>query len=83
MKIVVILAMLAWPYVGIEGNFGRVAIGNQWDPHYNITAGVTDIYNHRSSPFGYDTIGPFRTHSVSHVFVFQSVVLCWMPACRV
>ncbi|MBB6521702.1 porin [Pseudoteredinibacter isoporae] len=48
-------------YVGLEGDFGRVAIGKQWSPHYNIVAERSDIFNHRSSPFGYDTVAPFRT----------------------
>ena len=48
-------------YVGIKGGLGQIAIGKQWDPHFNIVAEVTDIFNHRSSPFGYDEVGPFRT----------------------
>ena len=48
-------------YVGLKGGLGQIAIGKQWDPHYNIVAEVTDIYNHSSSPFGYDEASPFRT----------------------
>lgn len=51
-------------YVGIEGDYGRVAIGQQWSPHYNIVAEVTDVFNHRSSPFAYDHVGPFRTSNL-------------------
>ena len=48
-------------YVGIKGRAGQIAIGKQWNPHFNIVAEVTDIFNHRSSPFGYDEASPFRT----------------------
>ena len=41
-------------YVGLKGGLGQIAIGKQWDPHFNIVAEVTDIFNHSSSPFGYD-----------------------------
>ena len=51
-------------FVGIEGSAGRIAIGKQWDPHFNIVAEVTDIFNHRSSPFGYDEVGPFRSNQI-------------------
>ena len=47
-------------FAGLEGNFGRLALGRQWHPHYNTIVEVTDVYNHRSSPFGYDRQGPFR-----------------------
>ncbi len=47
-------------FAGFEGAFGRLAIGRQWHPHYNTIVEVTDVYNHRSSPFGYDQQGPFR-----------------------
>lgn len=47
-------------FAGFKGSFGRVAIGRQWHPHYNTIVEVTDVYNHRSSPFGYDQQGPFR-----------------------
>ena len=49
-------------YVGLQSEgMGMVAIGKQWDPHYNLVAEVTDIYYHRASPFGYDQQGPFRS----------------------
>ena len=51
-------------YVGIRGGLGQIAIGKQWDPHFNIVAEVTDIFNHRSSPFAYDEISPFRTNQL-------------------
>ncbi|AZQ84917.1 porin [Colwellia sp. Arc7-635] len=51
-------------FVGLEGDFGRVAIGKQWSPHYNIVAEATDIFNNRSSPFGYDEAGTFRTNQM-------------------
>ena len=51
-------------YVGLKGGFGQIAIGKQWDPHFNIVAEVTDIFNHRSSPFAYDEISPFRTNQL-------------------
>ena len=51
-------------YVGIQGKAGRLAIGKQWSPHFNIVAEVTDIFNHRSSPFGYDEASPFRSRQI-------------------
>lgn len=45
--------------VGIEGEFGRVAIGKQRPPHYNLIAEHTDIFNHAASPYAYDNVGPF------------------------
>ncbi len=51
-------------FVGLEGDFGRVALGKQWSPHYNIVAEATDIFNNRSSPFGYDEASPFRTNQM-------------------
>ena len=51
-------------YVGLQTGLGQIAIGKQWDPHFNIIAEVTDIFNHRSSPFGYDEISPFRTNQL-------------------
>ena len=51
-------------YVGLKGGLGQIAIGKQWDPHYNIVAEVTDIFNHSSSPFGYDEASPFRTNQL-------------------
>lgn len=51
-------------YVGLQTGLGQIAIGKQWDPHFNIVAEVTDIFNHRASPFAYDDIGPFRTNQL-------------------
>lgn len=51
-------------HVGVKGDFGRVAIGQQWSPHYNLLTAVTDIFNHRSSPFAYDNVGPYRTSNL-------------------
>lgn len=46
-------------FVGIEGELGRVAIGKQRPPHYNLIAEHVDIFNHASSPYAYDNVGPF------------------------
>ena len=51
-------------YVGLKGSLGQIAIGKQWDPHFNIVAEVVDIFNHRSSPFGYDEASPFRSNQI-------------------
>ena len=52
-------------YVGLESSdLGLFAIGTQWNPYYNIVAGVTDVYYHSSSPFGYDTVSPFREEKI-------------------
>lgn len=51
-------------FVGLEGSFGRIALGKQWSPHYNIVAEATDLFNNRSSPFGYDEASPFRTNQM-------------------
>ena len=52
-------------YVGLESTqLGLFAIGTQWSPYYNIVAAVTDVYYHRSSPFGYDNEGPFREEQI-------------------
>ncbi len=51
-------------YVGLRGGLGQIAIGKQWDPHFNVVAEVTDIFNHRASPFAYDERGPFRTNNL-------------------
>ena len=52
-------------YVGLESSdLGLFAIGTQWNPYYNIVAGVTDVYYHSSSPFGYDNVGPFREEKI-------------------
>ena len=63
-KMMLTLVMRVWAYVGIQGKAGRLAIGKQWSPHFNIVAEVTDIFNHRSSPFGYDEASPFRSRQI-------------------
>lgn len=51
-------------FAGVKGAFGRLAIGRQSHPHYNTIVEVTDLFNHRSSPFGYDRQGPFRSNDL-------------------
>ena len=51
-------------YVGLGMPFGEIAIGQQWNTYYNVVAEFTDIYEHASSPFGWDFNGPFRTPSM-------------------
>jgi len=46
-------------FVGLEGVFGRVVLGKQRPPHYNLIAEHVDIFNHASSPYAYDNVGPF------------------------
>lgn len=46
-------------FVGIEGAFGRIVLGKQRPPHYNLIAEHVDIFNHASSPYAYDNVGPF------------------------
>jgi len=46
-------------YAGLEGNFGRVAIGKQRPPQYLLVAEYVDIFNHANSPYAYDSVGPF------------------------
>ena len=66
-------------YVGLEStDLGLFAIGTQWNPYYNIVAAVTDVYYHRSSPFGYDNVGPFREEQIvryAHSFAGLSLDL--------
>jgi len=47
-------------YVGIKGDFGRVAIGKQATMQYNIIADPVDIFNRASTPLAYDDASPFR-----------------------
>lgn len=46
-------------YVGLEGGFGKIAIGKQRPPQYTLIAEHVDIFNHANSPFAYDVISPF------------------------
>ncbi|MGB0898666.1 MAG: porin [Psychrobium sp.] len=47
-------------YVGIKGDFGRIAIGKQATMQYNIIADPVDIFNRASTPLAYDDASPFR-----------------------
>lgn len=47
-------------YVGIKGDFGRVAIGKQDTTQFAIIAGPVDIFNRASTPLAYDDASPFR-----------------------
>lgn len=47
-------------YVGIKGDFGRVAIGKQDTTQYAIIADPVDIFNRASTPLAYDDASPFR-----------------------
>ncbi len=51
-------------YVGFGTPLVAIAFGQQDNTYYNIAASVTDIYQHASSPFGWDFNGPFRTPSM-------------------
>ena len=52
-------------YTGLRSaDYGQITIGKQWDPHFNVVAAVSDVYYHRSSPFGYDHESPFRTNNL-------------------
>ncbi|MBB1410336.1 porin [Pseudoalteromonas sp. SG44-17] len=50
-------------FVGIKGDFGRVAIGKQWSTIYNMLGDPVDIFNRASSPLAYDHIGPYRINN--------------------
>jgi len=47
-------------YVGIKGDFGRVAIGKQDTTHFAIIAAPVDLFNRASTPLAYDDASPFR-----------------------
>lgn len=47
-------------YVGIKGDFGRVAIGKQDTTQFAIIAGPVDLFNRASTPLAYDDASPFR-----------------------
>lgn len=51
-------------YVGIKGNFGRVAIGKQWATQYNAIAEPVDIFNRAATPLAYDSASPFRINNL-------------------
>lgn len=46
-------------YVGIKGDFGRVAIGKQDTTSYAVM-GVVDLFNRTNTPLAYDDAGVFR-----------------------
>lgn len=46
-------------YVGIKGDFGRIAIGKQDTTSYAVM-GVVDIFNRTNTPLAYDDAGVFR-----------------------
>jgi len=47
-------------YVGIKGDFGRVAIGKQDTTHFATIAGPVDIFNRANTPLAYDDVSLFR-----------------------
>ncbi|RYV04212.1 porin [Shewanella sp. OPT22] len=51
-------------YVGVKGDFGRVAIGKQASTQYNMIADPVDIFNRASTPLAYDSASPFRVNNL-------------------
>lgn len=51
-------------YVGIKGDFGRVAIGKQSSTQYRIIADPVDIFNRAATPLAYDSASPFRINNL-------------------
>ncbi len=51
-------------YVGVKGDFGRVAIGKQASTQYNMIADPVDIFNRASTPLAYDHASPFRVNNL-------------------
>ncbi len=47
-------------YVGIKGDFGRVAIGKQDTTQYAIIGDPVDIFNRAATPLAYDDASTFR-----------------------
>jgi len=47
-------------YVGIKGDFGRVAIGKQDTTQYAIIGDPVDIFNRGATPLAYDDASTFR-----------------------
>jgi predicted porin len=47
-------------YVGIKGDFGRIAIGKQDTTQYAIIGDPVDIFNRAATPLAYDDASPFR-----------------------
>lgn len=51
-------------YVGVKGNFGRVAIGKQSTTQYLMIADPVDIFNRAATPLAYDSASPFRINNL-------------------
>ncbi|NRB23403.1 porin [Shewanella sp.] len=51
-------------YVGIKGDFGRVAIGKQSSTQYRFIADPVDIFNRAATPLAYDSASPFRVNNL-------------------
>ena len=51
-------------YVGVKGDFGRVAIGKQASTQYNMIADPVDIFNRAATPLAYDSASPFRVNNL-------------------
>ncbi len=47
-------------YVGVKGDFGRVAIGKQDTTQYAIIGDPVDIFNRAATPLAYDDASTFR-----------------------
>ena len=51
-------------YIGLEhSTWGYLAIGKQWDPHYNVVAEGSDIFYNRRSPYGFNEEGAYRSNN--------------------
>ncbi len=51
-------------YIGLEhATYGYLAIGKQWDAHYNIVAEGSDVFYNRRSPYGFNEEGAFRSNN--------------------
>jgi len=63
-------------YVGVEGPYGRIAIGKQRPVQYLLIAEYVDIFNHANAPFAYDNFSPFFVDNlVSYKKQWQRVSL--------
>lgn len=51
-------------YVGIKGDFGRVAIGKQSSTQYRMIGDPVDIFNRAATPLAYDSVSPFRINNL-------------------
>lgn len=68
-------------FVGISGDLGQLAIGKQRPPHYSLIAEHVDIFNHASSPYAYDQIGPFFVDNMT-TYQYQVAGLDFRAAVR-